>query len=183
MLALNLWRRDNVDHPALGAAAVAVAVVWTGVALWAYASARRRTPLLLGVDLAIAVAAIALTPLAKGPDFDATIPGFWVMGALLAWAVHWHWKGGLAAAVVLSAADIGIRVSVGQPVDQGNYGNVFLLMIGGPIVGYMCASLQRMAVERDAAQRVAAAAEERTRLARAVHDGVLQVLSLSLIHI
>ena len=51
-------------------------------------------------------------------------------------------------------------------------------MIGGPIVGYMCASLQQMAVERDAAQRAAAAAEERTRLARAVHDGVLQVLSL-----
>ncbi len=51
-------------------------------------------------------------------------------------------------------------------------------MIGGPIVGYMCESLQRMACERDAAERAAAAAEERTRLARAVHDGVLQVLAL-----
>ena len=178
MVALNLWRRDNYDNPALGALVVLVAVAWTGVALWAYAEARRRTPLLLGVDLAVAAGAVLLTPLAKGPDFNATIPGFWVMGALLAWAVHWHWKGGLAAAVVLSAADIGIRVSVDQPVDQGNYGNVFLLMIGGPIVGYMCASLQQMAVERDVAQRAAAAAEERTRLARAVHDGVLQVLSL-----
>ncbi len=178
MVALNLWRRDNYDNPALGALVVLVAVAWTGVALWAYAEARRRTPLLLGLDLAVAAGAVLLTPLAKGPDFNATIPGFWVMGALLAWAVHWHWKGGLAAAVVLSAADIGIRVSVDQPVDQGNYGNVFLLMIGGPIVGYMCASLQQMAVERDVAQRAAAAAEERTRLARAVHDGVLQVLSL-----
>ncbi len=178
MVVLNLWRRDNYDDPALGAAVVGVAVVWTGIALWAYADARRRTPLLLGVDLAIAVGAIALTPLAKGPDFNATIPGFWVMGALLAWAIHWHWKGGLAAAVLVSAADLGIRLSVDQTIDQGNYGNVFLLMIGGPIVGYMCESLQRMAVERDAAQRAAAAAEERTRLARAVHDGVLQVLSL-----
>jgi signal transduction histidine kinase len=178
MVVLNLWRRDNFDRPAVGAAVVAVAVVWTGVALWAYSSPRRRTPLLLLADLAITVAAIALTPLAKGPDFNATIPGFWAMGALLAWAVHWHWKGGLAAAVALSAADLGIRVATDQPIDQGNYGNVFLLMIGGPIVGYMCASLQQMAVERDAAQRVAAAAEERTRLARAVHDGVLQVLSL-----
>lgn len=178
MVVLNLWRRDNYDDPALGAAVVGVAVAWTGVALWAYADARRRTPLLLGVDLAIAVGAIALTPLAKGPDFNATIPGFWVMGALLAWAIHWHWKGGLAAAVLVSAADLGIRLSVDQTIDQGNYGNVFLLMIGGPIVGYMCESLQRMAVERDAAQRAAAAAEERTRLARAVHDGVLQVLSL-----
>jgi signal transduction histidine kinase len=178
MVVLNLWRRGNYESPALGAVVVAVAVLWTGVAIWAYSSARRRTPLLLGLDLAIAAGAAALTPLAKGADFNATIPGFWVMGALFAWAVHWHWKGGLAAAVVLSGVDLGIRVWADEPIDQGNYGNVFLLMIGGPIVGYMCESLQRMAVERDAAQRAAAAAEERTRLARAVHDGVLQVLSL-----
>ena len=64
-------------------------------------------------------------------------------------------------------------------VTQANYGNVFLLLIGGPIVGFLCESLQRMARERDA--RAAArpsAAEERARLARAVHDGVLQVLAL-----
>ena len=35
-----------------------------------------------------------------------------------------------------------------------------------------------MAAERDRAQRAAAAAAERARLARAVHDGVLQVLAL-----
>ena len=64
-------------------------------------------------------------------------------------------------------------------LDQGNYGNVFLILIGGPIVGYMCESLQRMARERDAAEHAAAAAEERTRLARAVHDGVLQVLAMT----
>ena len=43
----------------------------------------------------------------------------------------------------------------------------------------MCESLQRMAHERDTAEHAAAAAEERTRLARAVHDGVLQVLTMT----
>jgi signal transduction histidine kinase len=42
----------------------------------------------------------------------------------------------------------------------------------------MCGSLQRMATERDVAERAAAMATERARLARAVHDGVLQVLAL-----
>ncbi len=77
----------------------------------------------------------------KGAGFNATIPGFWVMGALLAWAIHWRWVGGLAAAVVLSVADLAVR----QDVEQVNYGNVFLLLLGGPIVGFMVESLQRMA--------------------------------------
>ena len=34
-------------------------------------------------------------------------------------------------------------------VSQANYGNVFLLLIGGPIVGFLCDSLQQMAAERD----------------------------------
>ncbi|WP_243395347.1 MacS family sensor histidine kinase [Nocardioides currus] len=174
VIVLNLYRRDNYDHPWAGIAVVAALVAWTGWAIRASTSAQRRTPLFMALDLAVAVAAIAVTPVIKGADFNATIPGFWVMGALLAWAVHWHWRGGLVAAAVLSVTDLVLR----DGIDQANYGNVFLLMIGGPIVGYMCESLQRMAAERDSAQRVAAAAEERTRLARAVHDGVLQVLAL-----
>ncbi len=174
LLVLNIYRRDNYDHPWAAVVAIAALVAWTGYAIWASTNARRRTNTFIVVDLAWAIGAIVATPLIKGADFNATIPGFWVMGALLAWAIHWHWKGGLVAALALTAADLGSRDSI----DQGNYGNVFLLMIGGPIVGYMCESLQRMAAERDAAERAAAAAEERTRLARAVHDGVLQVLAL-----
>ena len=175
MVGLNAYRRDNFQHPSIGLAIVLALAVWTAVAIWLYRDRARRTPVLLVADLAIAVAAIAATPLVKTPDFNATIPGFWVMGALLAWAIHWHWKGGLAAAILLSTVDLLPRTEV----DQGNYGNVFLVLIGGPIVGYMCESLQRMARERDAAEHAAAAAEERTRLARAVHDGVLQVLTMT----
>ena len=175
MVGLNAYRRDNFDHPSLGLLVVVALVVWTGASIWLYDSRSRRTSALLVADLAIALAAMALTPLLKGPDFNATIPGFWVMGALLAWAIHWHWKGGLIAGAALALTDFLPRESV----DQGNYGNIFLVLIGGPIVGYMCESLQRMAQERDAAQRAAAAADERTRLARAVHDGVLQVLTMT----
>ena len=174
MVVLNAYRRDNFDHPTAGLFVTVALVVWTGLAIWLYDDASRRTAWLLGADLAITVAAMALTPVVKTPEFNATVPGFWVMGALLAWALRWHWKGGLAAAAVLSATDLLIRDSV----DQGNYGNVFLILLGGTIVGYMCASLQRMAAERDAAERARAAAEERTRLARAVHDGALQVLAM-----
>lgn len=174
LVVLNFYRRDNYDHPWAAAVTIAALVAWTGYAIWASTSAQRRTNTFVALDLAWALGAIMATPVLKGADYNATMPGFWVMGALLTWAIHWHWKGGLIAGALLSLADLGLR----DGIDQANYGNVFLLMIGGPIVGYMCESLQRMASERDAAQRAAAAAEERTRLARAVHDGVLQVLAL-----
>ncbi len=173
-VALNVYRRDNFVHPVGGAVCLGLMAVWTGVAIWAYDDRRRRVPLVLVVDLAVTLGAVLISAVLKGGGFSATVPAYWVMGALLAWAIHWRWVGGLVAGVAITASDLSIR----EHVTQANYGNAFLLLIGGPIVGFMVESLQRMAADRDRAQRDAAAAAERARLARAVHDGVLQVLSL-----
>lgn len=173
-IALNLYRAGNFEHPRAGAACVGVMVLWTGFATWAYADPRRRTLLLLAADLVIAVALLLVTPLVKGPGFHATVPGFWIMGALIAWAIQYRWFGGLVAGLLLATVDLSLR----EEVRQTDYGNAFLLVIGGSIVGFMCESLQRMATDREVAERLAAMAAERTRLARAVHDGVLQVLAL-----
>lgn len=174
MVGLNAYRHDNFDHPTAGLLLVAALAAWTAAATWLYRDRARRTPLLLVADLAVVLAALALTPVVKGPEFNATVPGFYVMGAFFAWAIHWHWRGGLVASVLIALFDLVPR----SDLDQANYGNTFLILIGGPIVGYLCESLQRMARERDEAEHAAAAAEERTRLARAVHDGVLQVLAM-----
>jgi signal transduction histidine kinase len=173
-VALNLYRADNLQRPVGGLVVVLVMIAWTAFTVWAYADPARRTPLVLVLDLAVALATVLATPVVKGAGFSATVPGFWVMGALLAWAVVWRWRGGLVAAVVLAAVDLGLR----QDVSQTNYANVFLLLLGGVVIGGLAESLQRMAEQRDAAEREAAAAAERVRLARAVHDGVLQVLAL-----
>jgi signal transduction histidine kinase len=173
-VVLVVYRFDNVQKPAVAVICAAVMVAWTAVSIWAYLEPARRRPPLLLVDLAVAVALVAMSPVVKGAGFSATIPGFWVMGALLAWAVHWRWVGGLVAGLVLSAVDLSVR----QDVAQVNYANAFLLVLGGTIIGFLVESLQLMAAERDRAQRSAAAAVERARLARAVHDGVLQVLAL-----
>jgi signal transduction histidine kinase len=173
-IALNVYRRDNFVHPVGGVVCLAAMTVWTFFAIWAYDDRRRRVPLLLVADLAVALAALLVTPWLKGAGFSATVPSFWVIGALFAWAIHWRWLGGLLAGVLITVTDLAVR----QHVSQANAGNAFLLLIGGPIVGFMVESLQRMAEDRDRAQREAAAAAERARLARAVHDGVLQVLGL-----
>ena len=174
-VALNIYRAGNFEHPLAGAACVGVMVVWTLVATWAYADPHRRTFPLLALDLALALGLLVATPLVKGVGFNATVPGFWIMGG----------AAGVGDPVPAGSADSS-PACCSPPstspcaidIDQSDYGNAFLLVIGGPIVGFMCASLQRMAAERDAAERSAAVAAERARLARAVHDGVLQVLAL-----
>lgn len=173
-VGLNIYRRGTFEHPRAAAVCVAVMVVWTAFAVWAYRSPERRTAALLVADLALAVALVLVTPLVKGADFSSTVPGSWIIGALLAWSAHFRLWGGFGAGLVLAVADIAHR----QDLGASDYGNAFLLILSGTIVGYLCGSLQQMAAERDAAERATAAAAERARLARAVHDGVLQVLGL-----
>lgn len=173
-VAVTVWTRDELSRPLLGAGVVLGVVVWSGFVVWACSDASRRTLRLLGLDLLVGVAALLATPWAKVEGFEATLAGFWVMSPMLAVAARFGWRGGLVAGLVVGGTDLAIR----DGVTQSTYGNIFLLVVGGPVVGYLAESLQRSAVERDRAEREAAAAAERARLARAVHDGVLQVLAL-----
>jgi signal transduction histidine kinase len=177
-LAVNLAKWDGLSRPWVAALALAVMAGWTAVASWAYDRPERRSPVLLGVDLGLAVVLILLTLAVQSPaqraEHLSTLPSFWVMAAVLAWGVHWGWPGGLVAAAAVSVADLAIRTEISQT----NIGNVFLLMVGGPVVGYTTGLLKQMAAARARAERAAARAVERARLARVVHDGVLQVLAL-----
>jgi len=172
-VGLNLYR-GGFSHPLGGACLLTGMVVWTFVVSWAYHSYARRTTAWVVADLVVALAAVALTALVKEPGYHSTVPGFWVMAAMFAWAIHWRAVGGLVAALLLSLDDVLTRHYLSETI----YGNLFLLLIGGPIVGLMVDSLLRSAARTAAAERAAAAAAERTRLSRAVHDGVLQVLAL-----
>ncbi|GAB3990367.1 MacS family sensor histidine kinase [Nocardioides marmoraquaticus] len=173
-VVLYAMRVDDYARPVLGWVVVVGLAAWSALVVWAYGAAARRTAAWLVPDLAVAVAAILLTPVVKGASPAATLPGFYVMVAVLTWAVVWHWQGGLLAAVLVTVADVSIR----DEFTQQNYGNIFLLLVGGAIIGFLSALLQQTAAQRDAAERAAAAAEERQRLSRVVHDGVLQVLAL-----
>jgi signal transduction histidine kinase len=166
-------RRGDYQRPGAGDLVMAALVVWTAVAVWAYGDERRRRWPLVVLDLGVAVAAMALTGYVKG-GWHSTLPGFWVAGVVLAAAIRWRVAGGLLAAAVVAATDALIR----DGFTQSDYGNVFLLLVGGPVVGFLSGLLQQVTDERDRALRASAVAAERQRLARAVHDGVLQVLAL-----
>lgn len=81
------------------------------------------------------------------------------------------------AGLVAGAADVGLDAGSRSEFGNATAANVFLLVVVGLLVGYAAALLRTSARARAEAVAVAAATAERERLARAVHDGVLQALA------
>jgi signal transduction histidine kinase len=178
VVALNVARWREFAHPVAGWVVIGVIVVWTLVAAWAYeASSRRGLPLLVA-DFAVAAATLLSTPYVQSDVMlerhASTMPSFWVMTPVLAWTVLRGWPSGVAAALLMSLLDLSVRTDR----TGTTWGNIFLLLLAAGVVGYSAGLIREATEARAEAERIAAAMAERARLARAVHDGVLQVLSL-----
>ncbi len=167
---------QEYQRPALAWVVLGVIAAWSLAAPWLYAAPGRR-PVLIIVELALAAGALLLTPWVQGAAMlerdIATVPSFWIAAPVVAWAIHWEWRGGLAAALIAGAVDVTV-----QPQPTGTTaGNVFLLVVTGLIAGYAASLVRTSTRERAEAVASRAATAERERLSRAVHDGVLQTLS------
>ena len=160
----------------LGAGLVlAVMTVWTAVLARGYLGPHRERLAL--ADLALSVAIMSTTPLiVTDAQLDASTPGMgsiWTSGAVLACAVAYRIPGGVGAAALISAALV-----VGKSrATLAELSDIQILVLAGLTVGYASVVLRRAAERLHRAAAEEAAAAERERLARAVHDGVLQVLS------
>jgi signal transduction histidine kinase len=167
---------QDFARPLTGWMVLSGVAVWTLIVTWAYDSPNRRRWWVLSLDFVIAVGALVVTPYVETLDLrntQATVASYWVIAPVLAWAIHKGWLAGALAAVLLEIPDVWIR----SEIDATVLGNSFLLLMAGAVVGYLATLLRDTAAERAYLAGLAARTAERERLARAVHDGVLQVLS------
>jgi signal transduction histidine kinase len=175
---LILHAYTKYTHPLVGLIALVVMIVWSGVTIAAYSRPSGRQPWLIGVDLAISVALILSTRwIDTGYHIghgSPTIPGIWSCSAVLACAVAGGPWWGLAGALVVSAADVGERLGVSQTT----FTNIVLVLIAGGVGGYIVRLGLQAEAAVDRAARSEAALAERDRIARSIHDSVLQVLAL-----
>ncbi|MER7458541.1 DUF5931 domain-containing protein [Micromonospora sp. NPDC126480] len=169
---------DRYAHPLAAAGLVLAMAAWTAAAAIGYAHpARRGWPLLLA-DLGVVIGVVLATPWAVGREALAagvpTLAVAWLAGPVLAWAVSGGRRRGTVAALALGAADLATRERIGESSLTG----VILLLLAGVVVGHV-ARLAVTAEERlQRAVELEAATRERERLARHIHDSVLQVLAL-----
>jgi signal transduction histidine kinase len=162
--------------PAGAVAVVAVMVLWTAVSGYAYLVGMpdRRGALAIA-DLVVTVAVMSTTLLVQTPaqlDADAPVMGsIWTAGPVLACALAFRVRGGLAGAAVVSSALLLFQASWRTEV-----GDIQLMVLAGLTIGFAATVLLRSAERLREAIASEATMAERERLARAVHDGVLQVL-------
>jgi signal transduction histidine kinase len=172
--------RDDAGfaHPAAGFLTLAVMAGWTVVTVIAYAQPAGRSPWLIGADVAVAAGLVLSTRLilAAGQVNTGapTIPAAWAASSVLACAVAGGPAGGLSGAAVIVAADLAER----QALPQSTFNNAVLVLIAGGVGGYVVQLGLRAEAAVDSAARREAAITERERIARGVHDSVLQVLAL-----
>ncbi|PKV85321.1 MacS family sensor histidine kinase [Streptomyces sp. TLI_146] len=165
------------ERPWVGVAFLSVLAVWTLATLPRVANAASCTKRFLGVDLAIALTGILLTPLA---DADAqsvnspTLPTIWTAGSVLAFAIKGGWRWAAFASSLVAAANL---VERGSPT-RDTLHNVLLVWVASVAIGYVVEVARASEATLARALEIEAATRERERLARDIHDSVLQVLAM-----
>lgn len=175
--------RANYAHLAWAWVVLAAMAGWTLISTLAYARPARRTWPLLATDLLLTAAALLSTAALQYPSSlgNAAMPvtASWVAGPVLAWAVAGGIRAGAAAGAVLGACDLYLRhLSLTTAYRSTLLNATVLLLLAGIVVGYVSRLATRAEQALQRATEIEAASRERERLARHIHDSVLQVLAL-----
>src|SRR5699024_8461536 len=170
----------DLEHPGLAwslfGLLAAANLIWTAGYLLGFA----RNVRWVSAELAVSAAMMLSTSYVADKEWIAhnqTWPTtLWMASAVLSAALAGGARWGLAGAVVVGAANYFVKGEI--VLNFGRNATMILLAAAAVAVG-MGASRARLTHERlTAAISLAARSAERERLAREVHDGVLQVLAL-----
>ncbi|HEV7789209.1 MAG TPA: DUF5931 domain-containing protein [Pseudonocardia sp.] len=161
--------------------------IWAPWALWSLRALRalraRRAPGALRqgrlalLDVVVTLVAVAATRLVDTPDRIAhgapVLTTVWSAGPVIAVALAYGVLSGLAGALLVQAAVLVVRGRFGAAEAT----DLLLMVATALAVGYAATVLRRSSDRLRQAIELRAALAERERLARSIHDGVLQVLA------
>lgn len=169
---------DDYARPWLALVAIGAMACWTVVIAVRYLRPNDRLLGFAVLDLAVCCALMCLsrpvlTPTQLTVEIVPLITTIWVTGVVAAGAVCAGPAGGAVFGAVVAAFNYGVRGYLDIDLTR----DMMLLVGVGLVLGFAASSSRRSAARLEAALRAEAATAERERLARTIHDGVLQVLA------
>ncbi|HKD96657.1 MAG TPA: DUF5931 domain-containing protein [Micromonosporaceae bacterium] len=166
------------DHPVAAWVVTGVMAGWSAMTVPAYARARSRRWPLVTVDLVVTAACLLSSlwivggyGLAHGrPTLTVT----WMACPVLAAAIIYGQVWGAVLAAAMGSVDLATR----QVITQSTVTGTVIMVIAAVALGRLARFAYDMQQRLNRATAVEAANHERERLAREIHDGVLQAITL-----
>lgn len=176
-ILLAVFGREKYERPWVAIAFLAVMTVWTLATLPRVSGAAACTKRFLGADLTLALIGILVTPLAdlQAQHMDGpTLPSIWTAGSVLAFAIKGGWRWAAFASTFVAVANL---IERAEP-SRDTLHNVLLVWVASIAIGYVVEVARASERTLARALEIEAATRERERLARDIHDSVLQVLAM-----
>lgn len=179
-LGFQLAINDDLRRPGLAWLLFAVLIGWSVLCAAGYLRGFARRPAWVIAEVVVVAALMLSTDLVASRQWELDNQSWpttlWASNATVSAALQFGSVGGMAAAAVVTAASALVKGYLS--LNFGRNATAIVELALGLAIGMAAQTARRAHQELQRATRLAAATEERERLSRHVHDGVIQVLAL-----
>lgn len=178
MLVVNGMRASQVPHPNLLGVICVLVAVWSVVASLLNLRSKWRTDWLMLLDIAVTLAVVASSRYVLGIDVLREsymgVACYWMMAAPAVLAIRRGPVAGMLGGLLVGS----VQFMEAPSLAPRAWSDVLLMAAIPYFIGLVVSQLSTAMADRDRNLATLAALEERERLNRIVHDGVLQVLAM-----